>query len=345
MTSTTDDSSRHSPAALPLSYYFLAGGIGDCTAALVSHPFDTIKVRQQINVQHQQSLRETLSTILTKEGVPGVYRGLSASIARQSIFSTLRHGGYASLCSVLVGTEMLTTTATTTATTTTTTNNNLPPHPSQGLHLTQCIATGAFIGSVAAFVANPTDVALIRMQSDGHWPPAQQRNYHHVGHAIRTILRTESAATLWRGCGPTVVRASLVTTTQLPTYHVTKQLLLQNLPTHYFPKSHNDSKLHVLASINSAAVASIVTCPVDVVKTRIINMQRTTGTTGTTGATQRRASPYYTSAWDCVLKTVRAEGLLSLFKGIVPTFLRLGPHTIVLWNVQEWVLRSMHASK
>jgi solute carrier family 25 oxoglutarate transporter 11 len=325
------------PPALPIHYYFIAGGLGDISACLVSHPLDTVKVRQQLSgelsatTQSQgfRSLIRTTSNIISKEGLIGVYTGLSASIMRQSIFSTLRHGAFATVCTAVAASSAVTSLPTNNSTT----NDvaSLPPHPSKFVTVAQAIVAGAVVGAGAAFVANPSDVALVRMQSDRHWPVAQRRNYRHVGHAITSIVSQKGWHRLWRGCGPTVLRASLVTTTQIPTYHATKQVLLNRAPA-FFPQGNDDSKLHVVASIASAGVASIATCPVDVVKTRIINMQ------------QVGTAPNYSSAWDCVAKTIRAEGVRGMFKGLAPTFVRLGPHTVVLWNVQEFILRTLNGS-
>ena len=358
------DSSPSRSPPLPLVYYFVAGGIGDVTAALISHPFDTIKVRQQLTgelssgfkKQGIRALLHTASSIIKHEGFFGVYRGLSASVLRQSTFSTMRHGGFATACTIIASSSgqqeqkqqqgqnrCLST------------NLLLPPHPSKNVSMWQAMLSGAFVGGVAAFLSNPSDVALIRMQSDGHWPKEQRRNYRNAFHAMSTVIRQESVSTLWRGCVPTVLRAALCTTTQVPTYHWTKSTLLPLSQSNHssffsssplFPNGTDDIRLHVVASINSAAVATIATCPVDVVKTRIINMQRGGRGANVMGQSASVRSvhptPYYSGVWDCVVTTVRIEGVRGLFKGLVPTFFRLGPHTIVLWNVQEFVLRKLN---
>jgi solute carrier family 25 oxoglutarate transporter 11 len=335
-------------SSTPLSHYYIAGGIGDVCACLVSHPFDTVKVRQQISGElsstpQQQGLRASIratSSIIAKEGLAGIYRGLSASVLRQSTFSTTRHGGYATVCTILAGVDLTSPINDTPITGNINGLKELPPHPSKNVPLWQAIIVGTIVGGLAAFTFNPSDVALIRMQSDGHWPPEKRRNYRHVGHALSTIVRKEGMLRLWRGCGPTILRASLVTTTQLPTYHLTKTMLLNKLPINTFSKGSSDSKLHILASINSAAVASLATCPVDVIKTRIINMQKISSSSSSgSGSGSGSGGAYYTSAFDCVVQTVRVEGFRGMFKGLIPTFLRLGPHTVVLWNAQEYVLR------
>ena len=95
-------------------------------AAAVSHPLDVVKVRCQLRgTQHRparglsvfpgagelsavkqpsgvRNIFRTLAQIATKEGVThtgrrGLYYGLSASLGRQAVFSTLRHGNYNAL--------------------------------------------------------------------------------------------------------------------------------------------------------------------------------------------------------------------------------------------------------
>jgi len=42
---------------------------------------------------------------------------------------------------------------------------------------------------------------------DSLLPPDQRRNYTGVGNALVRIVREEGVLALWRGCGPTVLRA------------------------------------------------------------------------------------------------------------------------------------------
>lgn len=43
----------------------------------------------------------------------------------------------------------------------------------------------------------------------------------------------------------------------------------------------------------------------------------------------------YKSAFDVVVKTVKAEGIFGLYKGFIPTWARIAPHTIVTFAVFE----------
>ena len=68
---------------------------------------------------------------------------------------------------------------------------------------------------------------------------------------------------LWVGCGPTMLFASLVTCSQCVTYFQMKSILLN----HGLPDT---AGTHLLSSVISGTVASIVINPVDVMKTRLM---------------------------------------------------------------------------
>lgn len=57
---------------------------------------------------------------------------------------------------------------------------------------------GMTAGAIGSFVGNPTEVALIRMTSDGRLPPAERRNYKSVFDAVGRISREEGILALWR---------------------------------------------------------------------------------------------------------------------------------------------------
>jgi len=63
--------------------------------------------------------------------------------------------------------------------------------------------------------------------------------------------------------------------------------------------------------------------PVDITKTKIQNMKIINGV------------PEFKGAGDVLIKTVRSEGVLALWKGFTPYFMRLGPHTILTFILME----------
>jgi hypothetical protein len=308
----------------PLWYFFIAGGIGDMTACCFSHPIDTLKVRMQLRGELSRTLKRIstvrqIDQIVRRNGWKSFYDGLSASLLRQSTFSTLRHGGYATICAFAflpINPEDA--------------GDPHPSHPADSCTLVQKLMAGVSAGCLAACLTNPTDIVLIRMQSDGHWPRQSRRNYKHCFDGMYQVARKEGWRTFWRGCGPNMIRATLITSTQLPTYYWAKLALAEALNW-----DRESTTLHVCASLISASAASFFTAPVDIVKTRLMNMQN---------MSVKGSSGKYTSAWDCVKRTVAEEGFLGLYKGLVPTFTRLAPHTIVMWVTNESVLKLLRNS-
>lgn len=77
----------------------------------------------------------------------------------------------------------------------------------QPLPLWQKAAAGLTAGGLGALVGSPADLSLIRMQSDSTLPVDQRRNYKGVGDALVQIIKKDGLGGLFRGAGPTVVRA------------------------------------------------------------------------------------------------------------------------------------------
>ena len=77
------------------------------------------------------------------------------------------------------------------------------------------------------------------MQNDGQLPPAQRRNYKNAIDGLVRISREEGISTLFRGLGPNVSRAILVTSAQCVSYDIFKDLLIRHtslddgLPLHF----------------------------------------------------------------------------------------------------------------
>jgi solute carrier family 25 (mitochondrial oxoglutarate transporter), member 11 len=311
---------------------FVEGGIASVVAGCSTHPLDLIKVRMQLQgeaaaaVAPQQAQRTALAfhggpqivsipqatdivvpkkpgplsvgaQILRSEGAAGLFSGVSATMLRQTLYSTTRMGLYDVL-----------------KTRWTKENGGVLP-----LH--RKIASGLIAGGVGAAVGNPADVAMVRMQADGRLPLADRRNYRSVGDAIGRMARDEGVRSLWRGSSLTVNRAMIVTASQLATYDQAKEAILARRG-----PGADGLATHVAASFTAGIVAAAASNPVDVVKTRMMNMKVAPG-----------APPPYAGAVDCALKTVRSEGPMALYKGFIPTVMRQGPFTVVLFVTLEQV--------
>ena len=84
---------------------------------------------------------------------------------------------------------------------------------------------GLVAGASGAFIGTPSDVAIIRMSTDGQLAPEVRRNYTSVFNALGRIVREEGPRTLWRGAVPTMARAMVVNAAQLATYSQAKEMV------------------------------------------------------------------------------------------------------------------------
>jgi solute carrier family 25 oxoglutarate transporter 11 len=86
------------------------------------------------------------------------------------------------------------------------------------LPLYQKALCGLTAGAIGASVGSPADLALIRMQADATLPVAQRRNYSNAFNALYRIVADEGVLALWKGAGPTVVRAMALNMGMLASY-------------------------------------------------------------------------------------------------------------------------------
>nr|AEE62752.1 unknown [Dendroctonus ponderosae] len=175
---------------------------------------------------------------------------------------------------------------------------------------------GMFAGVCGAFVGTPADVALIRMTSDGRLPPDKRRNYKNVIDALLRIWKEEGVRTWWKGAVPTMGRAMVVNAAQLATYSQAKQYLIS--VAHF----HEGVVLHFCASMISGLITSAASLPVDIAKTRIQNSK--------TVGSEKQAGPV-----QVVIGIIRNEGIFALWKGFMPYYFRIGPHTVLTFIFLE----------
>ena len=166
------------------------------------------------------------------------------------------------------------------------------------LTLVGMASVSGFMGGVAG---NPGDILNVRMQHDSALPPEQRRNYKHALDGLLRMAKEEGVASLWKGVWPNSARAVLMTVGQLATYDGFKGLLLRTTPL------KDDLATHFTASFLAGFVATTICSPVDVIKTRVMSSHVKDGIV------------------KLVTDITRQEGLRWMFKGWVPSFLRLGP--------------------
>lgn len=176
------------------------------------------------------------------------------------------------------------------------------------LTLVGMASISGFLGGVAG---NPGDILNVHMQHDAALPHEQRRNYKHALDGLIRMSREEGVASLWKGVWPNSSRAVLMTVGQLATYDGFKAALLSHTPL------KDNLATHFTASFMAGFVATTICSPVDVIKTRVMSSQD------------------HKSIIQLVSEITKQEGLRWMFKGWVPSFIRVGPHTVLTFLFLE----------
>ncbi|KAJ3030287.1 UNVERIFIED_CONTAM: hypothetical protein HDU68_009558 [Siphonaria sp. JEL0065] len=269
---------------------FVFGGLSGMTATTVIQPIDMIKVRIQLAGEGAKgkgvSPFAIASSLVKTHGLSAFYTGLSAGLLRQATYTTARMGIFNSMMDAIEKDGMK-------------------------ASMLQRAGAGLAAGGLGAVAGNPCDLALIRMQADGLLPAAQRANYTSVVDAIVRISKEEGIFALWKGCGPTVVRAMALNLGMLSTYSEAKSRLETS-----FGKN---STTTLGASAIAGFFASFFSLPFDFLKTRM-QKQRPDPKTGVL---------QYKGTIDCAIKVFRSEGAFAFYKGFGTYYVRIAPHAMI----------------
>lgn len=128
--------------------------------------------------------------------------------------------------------------------------------------------------------------------------PTGQPPYRNTFVAFAHVYRegkgfTGGIRSLYRGVGPTIIRAAVLTSSQIASYDQVKTVLKTN------QVLQEGFALHFSASMVAGFVCSVTSAPFDVVKVRLMQDK----------------SRQFKNAMDCLGKLVANEGPLALYKG------------------------------
>ncbi|PSR75511.1 mitochondrial carrier domain-containing protein, partial [Coniella lustricola] len=218
-------------------------GAAASMAVCFTHPLDQTKYRMQV-MQSKAPMLRTLSGFAARDGIPSLWTGLSASILRQSTYSTARFGLYTIL------------------------TNHLEASTAAPLTPWTTILCAGAAGGLAGVIGNPAEVILVRMCADGAKPPSAQLHYPDAVRGLVRIAREEGLSTFGRGLTATVVRSVLMNVGQIAPYKAAKDYLLRKT------SMEDDVKTHMAASLVAGTVATTICAPADVLKSRVQSAAR-----------------------------------------------------------------------
>ncbi|KAL9285531.1 putative mitochondrial carrier domain protein [Arabidopsis thaliana] len=272
--------------------HFGISGISVALATGVTHPLDVVKVRLQMQHVGQRGpligMTGIFLQLMKNEGRRSLYLGLTPALTRSVLYGGLRLGLY---------------------------------EPTKvsfdwafgSTNVLVKIASGAFAGAFSTALTNPVEVVKVRLQMNPNAVPIAE---------VREIVSKEGIGALWKGVGPAMVRAAALTASQLATYDEAKRILVKRT------SLEEGFHLHLCSSVVAGLVSTLITAPMDMIKTRLMLQQGSEST------------KTYRNGFHCGYKVVRKEGPLALYKGGCAIFARLGPQTMITFILCE-KLRSL----
>ena len=177
------------------------------------------------------------------------------------------------------------------------------------------IFSGAASGILGAAAGSPFFLVKTRLQSYSPFlPVGTQHNYRNAVDGMRQIYSAEGIKGLYRVVGPAMVRTGFGSSVQLPTYFFAKRQLVKHVG------MEEGMPLHIASSTASGFVVCCVMHPPDTVMSRMYN----------------QTGNLYSSAFDCLYRTVKTEGILAVYKGYFAHLARILPHTVCRdWDIQN----------
>ncbi|ROW05290.1 hypothetical protein VSDG_00136 [Cytospora chrysosperma] len=246
-----DDDDDYYEGRQPYLHSMIAGGLGGTTGDMLMHSLDTVKTRQQGDPHipsKYTSLGSSYLTILRQEGVrKGLYSGWAPALLGSFPGTVLFFGTYEFSKRHLI-------------------DMGVQPHIAY--------LTSGFLGDLTASVVYvPSEVLKTRLQLQGRYNnPHFSSGYNYRGtvDAARTIVRAEGFSSLFSGYQATLYRDLPFSALQFMFYEQ-----FQSWARQWKESRDLGTPLEFLTGAAGGGLAGAMTCPLDVVKTRLQTQVRT----------------------------------------------------------------------
>lgn len=219
--------------------------MGASVVALVVTPLDVMKVRMQSHVcpiggvvpcaapGHVDGMRDAFRKVVRADGVRGLWRGLSATLA----LAVPTTGVYFTVYEAFMARAAAS------------------PAVGDGIAAAVC---GASARILTATIASPMELARVRVQAGYSGGMLS---------ILREVYVRDGPRSLWRGLGPTLIRDAPFSAIYWGVYEALKDPARSPLPEQLLVGEHTSSG-YLAAGIGAGGLAAFITVPADVVKTR-----------------------------------------------------------------------------
>lgn len=168
---------------------------------------------------------------------------------------------------------------------------------------------GAITGGTGSFIGNPFDVMKTLAQTNsGKAVPLSE--------LVGNMYRDQGIAGFYRGVEVNVLRACVLNATKMGCYDISKGYVSETTGW-----SRKDPRTAFCSSFIAGFFMTCTVSPADNLRTRLMN--------------QPTDKKIYNGFVDCLVKTVKADGVLVLWRGFIPIWARFAPQaTLQLLTIE-----------
>ncbi|RZS22262.1 hypothetical protein BHM03_00055003 [Ensete ventricosum] len=316
-----DERRRRKGRTTPPHVRALAGSLGGVVEACCLQPIDVIKTRLQLDrTGAYRGIVHCGATAARTEGVRALWKGLTPFATHLTLKYALRMGSNALLQSAFKDP----------VTGDLSNRGRVAAGFGAGVLEALLIVT-PFEASPAAphliiyFPISDLDIVIvvkIRLQQQKGLRP-ELLKYRGPVHCARMIIREEGILGLWAGAAPTIMRNGTNQAAMFTAKNAFDVVL--------WKKHEGDGKVlqpwqSMISGFLAGTAGPICTGPFDVVKTRLMAQSRSGG-----GDVKYKGMVH-------AIRTIFAEeGLLALWKGLLPRLMRIPPGQAIMWAVADQV--------
>lgn len=233
----------------PYLHAMIAGGTGGTCGDMLMHSLDTVKTRQQGDPHipsKYTSMGSSYATIYRQEGLlRGLYGGVTPALIGSFPGTVIFFGSYE-----FTKRRML----------------------DSGINADVAYLSSGFLADLAASIVYvPSEVLKTRLQLQGRYNNPYFNsgyNYRSTADAFRTIVRQEGFAALFYGYKATIFRDLPFSALQFAFYEREHRLARE-----WVGSRDIGLPLEILTGATAGGMAGVMTCPMDVVKTRVQTQQ------------------------------------------------------------------------
>jgi hypothetical protein len=173
---------------------------------------------------------------------------------------------------------------------------------------------GAITGGVGSVLGNPFDVMKTLAQTSS--------GEVSLSKLVSDMYRDQGIGGFYRGVQVNIMRACVLNATKMGCYDISKGYIVD-----YTGWNRKDVKTSFFSAFIAGFFMTVTVAPWDMLRTKLMN--------------QPTDKKIYEGFSDCLVKTVKADGVLSLWRGFIPIWARFAPQATLQLLTIEAIYGSM----